>query len=108
MNMWRRVFFPGSVRHHASAQQDDAGQRSPDGIVSLRELPAGCSGRIIALTGGHGLVARLAALGFTPGVTVTMLQNPGHGPVIVLARNTRLVLGRGEAGHVAVEKSGCD
>lgn len=71
-------------------------------IISLRELPAGGVGQVTALTGGHGLVARLAALGLTPGAMVTVLQNPGHGPLIVLVRESRLVLGRGEAGHVTV------
>lgn len=70
--------------------------------LSLRELPAGCGGRVAALAGGHGLVARLAALGLTPGVEVVVAQNPGNGPVLVLVRDTRLVLGRREAAHILV------
>lgn len=53
-----------------------------------------------ALSGGHSLVARLAALGLTPGVPFEVAQNSGHGPVIVLVRETRLALGRGEAAHI--------
>jgi len=48
-------------------------------------------------------VARLASLGFAPGVEVQMLQNFGHGPLIVLVRDTRVALGRGEAMKVLVE-----
>jgi ferrous iron transport protein A len=48
-------------------------------------------------------VSRLAALGFTIGAEVTMVQNFGHGPLIVLVRDTRVALGRGEAAKVLVE-----
>jgi len=44
----------------------------------------------------------MAALGFTPGAEVTIVQNFGHGPLIVLLRDTRVALGRGEAGKVSV------
>jgi Fe2+ transport system protein FeoA len=33
-----------------------------------------------------------------------MVQNFGHGPLIVLVRDTRVALGRGEAMKVLVEK----
>lgn len=75
--------------------------RKPEG-ASLRGLPTGSSGRVAALTGGHGLIARLATLGLTPGVAFEVAQNSGYGPVIVLVRDTRLALGRGEAAHVLV------
>jgi len=42
----------------------------------------------------------MASLGFTPGAKVRMLQNFGHGPLIVLLRDTRVALGRGEARKV--------
>lgn len=70
------------------------------GSVSLTELPTGCGGHVVALSGGHGLVARLATLGLTPGVVFEVAQNSGRGPVVVLVRETRLALGRGEAAHV--------
>lgn len=79
-----------------------AAARGEEEAVSLRGLATGHTGRVVALTGGHELMARLAALGLTPGVGFEVAQNPGHGPVIVLVRDTRLVLGRGEAAHVQV------
>lgn len=102
MNMSRRASFPRSAERDAASQDGHIEQGGLPGILLLRDLPAGYTGHVRALTGGHGLVARLAALGLTPGATVTMLQNPGHGPLIVLVRDARLVLGRGEAGHVTV------
>jgi len=56
------------------------------------------------LQGGRGFLGRLAALGFTPGAEVTMIQNYGHGPVIVSIRGTYIALGRGEAAKVLVKK----
>ena len=58
------------------------------------------------LTGGRGFVARLAALGFTPGVVVQVLQNFGHGPLLVLVRDTRVALGHGEAAKIWVNQKG--
>jgi ferrous iron transport protein A len=55
------------------------------------------------MAGGQGFVSRLAALGFTLGAEVIMLQNFGRGPLIVLVRDTRIALGRGESLQVVVE-----
>jgi Fe2+ transport system protein FeoA len=44
---------------------------------------------------------RLAELGLTPGVQMTVLQNTG-GPVLVSVRNSRLALGRQMAHHLDV------
>jgi len=68
----------------------------------LSALPTGQVGVVRRLAGGRGFMGRLAALGFTPGVEVTMVQNFGHGPLIVLVRDTRVALGRGEAAKVLV------
>ena len=67
--------------------------------ISSRE-----SAHIIALNGGRRLVSRLAALGFVPGARVSMVQNYGRGPLIVLVRQTRIALGRGEATRIIVQR----
>ena len=61
-------------------------------------------GVVVDIAAGRGLLGRMTSLGFTPGAEVTVVQNFGHGPVIVLARNTRIALGRGEAMKVQVRK----
>lgn len=48
------------------------------------------------------MTSRLATLGFTPDARVTMVQNFGRGPIIVMVRGTRIALGRGEAEKVMV------
>ena len=102
MNVFRRALIAQLAGHAAAPQNGHCGPDSPTGTRLLCDLPGGCVCQVTALRGGHGLVARLAALGLIPGATVTVLQNPGHGPLIVLARESRLVLGRGEAAHVTV------
>lgn len=101
MNMFRKTLKSAVSR---------AGNPGPatGGAGRLSALAAGASGSVVALVGGQALVARLAALGLTPGVSVHVAQNPGHGPVIVVVRDTRLVLGRGEAGGVLVVSSETD
>lgn len=53
-------------------------------------------GQVCSLQGvgaGPRLRRRLAELGLTPGVEMTVLQNTG-GPVMICVRNSRLALGR--------------
>ncbi len=70
----------------------------------LGVMPARDQGVIVALDGGRSLVSRLAALGFVPGAPVSMVQNFGRGPLIVLIRQTRIALGRNEAMRISVRK----
>jgi len=72
-------------------------------VTTLSTLRPGEAGQVQKLAGGRGFVSRLAALGLTPGARIKMVQNFGHGPLIVLVRETRLALGRGEAMKVFVE-----
>jgi ferrous iron transport protein A len=69
---------------------------------TLTDVPAGQLVRVVGVTGGRALVARLAALGFTPGTPVTPVRNAALGPVIVSLRDTRVALGRREAANVLV------
>lgn len=73
-----------------------------DEWMPLSSLPPGRAAQVGALTGGRGFVSHLVALGFTPGAKVIMVQNFGRGPLIVLVRNTRVALGRGEAAKIWV------
>ncbi len=76
-----------------------------DGWVPLDTLLAQERGFIRRLCGGYSFVSRLLSLGFTPGAPVTMVQNHGRrGPIIVLVRDCRIALGRGEARKVLVQR----
>jgi ferrous iron transport protein A len=71
---------------------------------SLSEVHAGRRFLVRQLRGGKDFVSRMAALGFTEGVEVRVIQNYGHGPLITLVRGVRVALGRGEALKVLVEE----
>jgi len=78
----------------------------PLSSMPLSSMLTGQIGTIQDLRGGRGLVGRLASLGFTPGASVEMLQNFGHGPLIVEIRDVRIALGRGEARKIRVTLNG--
>ena len=80
----------------------------PHSSVPLTRLAPREEGAVISLSGGHGFVSRLATLGFTPGTPLIMVQNYGHGPLIVRVRDTRIALGRGEAGRILVRQRAND
>jgi ferrous iron transport protein A len=72
--------------------------------IPLTRLNTDQQGAVVELHGGRGFVSRLATLGFTPGVPLKMVQNFGFGPIIVLVRDTRIALGRGEASKILVRR----
>lgn len=76
--------------------------------VSLSDARTGESVRIESMRGGHQFLSRLASLGFTPGTHLRVVQNFGHGPIIVSLRDTRVALGRGEACKILVERPAGD
>jgi ferrous iron transport protein A len=78
---------------------------SRDKTIAVSDLPAGRHGMVRLLCGGEEFTHRMAALGFTPGAELAVLQNHGRGPVLVSVRDTHIALGRGEALKVLVEVS---
>jgi len=72
-------------------------------FVRLSDLATSAKASVVRIDGGRGFVARMSALGFTPGAEVTIRANPGHGPLIVCIMDTQIALGRGQAAHVLVK-----
>lgn len=70
----------------------------------LSDARPGEQATVLELLGGRMLQARMAALGFTPGARLSILQNYGRGPMIVSIRSTQVALGRGEARKILVER----
>jgi len=75
---------------------------------SLVQMKKGSKAIVHHITGGHAVSNRLLVLGFTKGAKVTVQQNPGFGPVIVMVRDSRIALGRGEANKVLVQEVNSD
>ena len=94
------VSVDGAAAHAAAGW----GSEAEAGLLRLSELKAGEQATIQGFDGGHSLVSRLSALGFTPQTQLVMIQNYGSGPVIVKVWDTRIALGRGEAMKVLVKR----
>ncbi|MFQ5996720.1 MAG: ferrous iron transport protein A [Dehalococcoidales bacterium] len=72
--------------------------------VTLRQMPAGRSGKVVEIQGGMGLVNRLSALGLRSGKKITKVSSMlMRGPVTVQLGNTRLAIGFGMAERIIVE-----
>ena len=84
--------------------------------VPLTALKRGESGIITSIRAssrwgrcwGWGFQKRLVDMGLTPGTKVTMIKSaPFNGPIEILVRGYRLVLGRGMAKRIFVEVQRC-
>jgi len=73
-------------------------------LQALSDLPAKARALVRALRGGRDFTSRMGTLGFVPGSLVTVIQNYGRGPVLVIVKDGRIALGRGEALKVLVER----
>lgn len=73
--------------------------------LSLDRLPKNARGVVRRLEGGRQLVSRLASMGLAEEASLVVLQNTGYGAILVMVRDTRIALGRGEAAKVFVEQS---
>ena len=75
-------------------------------LVSVDLLDSDSSGIVRQIQGGRELSSRLSSMGLSIGAELKVLQNRHHGPVLVLVRDTRIALGRGEAMKILVEEQG--
>ena len=71
-------------------------------MIQLTELHPGTNAIIRHLDGGHSIISRLAAMGFTPGGSLSVVRSSGNGPLLVCLRGSRVALGQGEASHIFV------
>lgn len=78
-------------------------------MVPLSTLPAGSRAAVVRT---HSrleraacpvMMERLAAMGFVPGVPLTVEANYGTGPVIVRIKGARVAIGRGQALRLMVQ-----
>ncbi len=71
-------------------------------MKTLVDLKTGARAVIQQLHGGREFSSRMAGLGFSPTAEIIVIQNYGHGPIIVEVRETRVALGRNEANKVLI------
>lgn len=72
-------------------------------VIPLILLREGEEGIIHVISGGVGLIGRLASLGITAGVKVKIVRNIG-GPLLVTTNGARIAIGRGQAQKIAVRR----
>jgi len=73
-------------------------------LITLSQLKAGRSGKVVEVRGGHGPLRRLSAMGIRPGSKVTKLSSMlMRGPVTVQSGRTQLAIGFGMANKIIVE-----
>ena len=73
--------------------------------TSLDRLNPGMRAVVRELRGGRGFASRLAGMGISVGCQIEVLQNPAHGSLLVLVRDTRIALGRGVASKILMRES---
>jgi len=62
----------------------------------------GCWVRLARIEGNERIARRLAELGLTPGVELSVIQGHG-GPLVLAVRGSRLAIGRDTAANILVE-----
>lgn len=70
--------------------------------IPLSFVRAGGRVRLVTVRAGRGLAGRLAEMGFLPGDELEVVSNGVPGPLVVLVKGSRLVLGRGMAERILV------
>lgn len=76
--------------------------RSASEAFPLSMLGLGEHARLLRVDAGENLTSRLNAMGLTPGVEVTVIQDAG-GSLLLAVRDSRLALGRGMTQKILVE-----
>lgn len=95
---------PAKMAEQIMVQPAQTQETPADTTVAVSELRPDQTGIITDLSGGRSFMARLLALGCSPGTEVKVVHNSGHGPLIVSVRGTRVALGRGEAERLRVKR----
>lgn len=74
-------------------------------MIPLTSIENGDWVRIVDFRGGGRMEARLTQLGFLPGNKIRVIRSaPFRGPLLIDVEGREIVLGRGIAHHILVEK----
>ena len=73
-------------------------------IIALTHLQSGQTATVREVCGGRRVTQRLAAVGIMVGAPIAVQRN--HGTLVVRIRGDRMILGRGVAAKIMVERTG--
>ena len=72
--------------------------------ITVRQMRAGQSGKVVQVLGGPGLVNRLNSLGIRPGKRITKVSSVFmRGPVTIQIDRAQVAIGYGMANRIVVE-----
>ncbi|HUW84508.1 MAG TPA: FeoA family protein [Phycisphaerae bacterium] len=71
-------------------------------LMLLSMVQPGRKVRLVTVQAGRGLKARLAEMGLVPGVELEVINRNSAGPLIVVVKQSRIMLGRGMAHRIVV------
>ena len=76
-------------------------------LTSITTLKPGQKGKIVFIRGGRNVVQRLCDLGLTNGTSVSLNREaPLKGPIEICVRGCRVIIGRGIADKIFIQKEG--
>ena len=73
-------------------------------MTSLDRLDTGEQGIIHSLDGDKRFLSRAMAMGFVPDTPVIVIRNGRNTPLIVGLRDTKVALGRSQAGNIKIKE----
>jgi Fe2+ transport system protein FeoA len=73
-------------------------------LFPLSMVTPGKEVTLVAIHGGRGLRSRLTDMGLNEGMKLRVIHSHRPGPCIIVAGNTRLVLGHGMAQKIIVKE----
>ncbi len=72
--------------------------------ITVARMQEGQAGKVVQISGGHGLINRLDALGIRPGKRITKISSMFmRGPVTIQIDNTQVAIGFGMTNKIIVE-----
>jgi len=72
--------------------------------ITVSQMRAGQSGRVVQISGGHGFTNRLHSLGIRPGTRITKVSAMFmRGPVTLQVGRAQIAIGFGMARKILVE-----
>ena len=73
-------------------------------MMPLTMCSEGTNARIVSVHCGQSLKKRLHDLGVYDGTTIKVIKNDVSGPIIVKVKDSKLVLGRGQASKIMAQQ----
>jgi len=69
----------------------------------LSTVQSGQTVRLVRIDAGHGLKSRLIAMGLVPNAQITVVRQAERGPIVIIVKDTKMMLGRGMAQKIVVQ-----